>query len=222
MAEIPGKEKRAESSKSLHKAIFRPYSDIRVAGKPNIIRPSRKSARSAKVRLEHYAVRMLALASAVSLETTLNALKANGRSEEMLRVLGEYEQLRLSGAVPEAVREQLANGEWHQTQRGEFHPIRYNAQRAAVPGEISLTNEFGEQSLKFRLQVALVLAATGDPSNIPLLRAEPPLQVQPPDTKAVMPGALVHHIDLTEVSGTTAGKPVDLTNHRATGLAVGS
>src|ERR1035437_10508952 len=51
-------------------------------------------------QVEYYAVRMLALDSAVSLETNLNALKANGRTEEMLKVLGEYEQLRLSGAVP--------------------------------------------------------------------------------------------------------------------------
>src|ERR1039458_8993023 len=47
-------------------------------------------------QVEYYAVRMLALDSAVSLETNLNALKANGRTEEMLKLLGEYEQLRLS------------------------------------------------------------------------------------------------------------------------------
>ena len=51
MPEIEWKEKRATTSKSLHKAIFRPFSDIRVVGKPNIIRARRKSARSAKVRL---------------------------------------------------------------------------------------------------------------------------------------------------------------------------
>ena len=45
--------------------------------------------------LEYYAVRMLALDSPVSLETSLSALKANGRTEEMLKLLGEYEQLRL-------------------------------------------------------------------------------------------------------------------------------
>jgi hypothetical protein len=131
--------------------------------------------------VEYYAVRMLALDSAVSLETNLNALKANGRTEEMLKLLGKYEQLRLSGAMPKAVREQLAKGDWHMTRRGEFHPIRYDAQRVAIPGEITLKNDFTEQPLKFRLQVAPALAPVGDPSNIPLLRAEPPVEIQRPN-----------------------------------------
>ena len=49
-------------------------------------------------------MRMLALDSAVSLETTLDALKANGRTEEMLKLLGEYEQLRLGERSTRAVR----------------------------------------------------------------------------------------------------------------------
>lgn len=159
--------------------------------------------------VEYYAVRMLALDTPVSLETTLSALKANGRTEEMLKLLAGYEQLRLSGAVPKAVRERLATGEWHMTQRGEFHPIRYDAQRVAIPGEIALKNEFGEQPLKFRLQVAPALAKIGDPSNITLLRAEPPVEIQPPDGKAAMPGALAQRIELA------GGKVLDLTKHRA-------
>src|SRR5471032_3153215 len=42
--------------------------------------------------VEYYAVRLLALDSGGSLETNLTALKANGRTEEMLKLLGEYEQ----------------------------------------------------------------------------------------------------------------------------------
>jgi len=160
--------------------------------------------------VEYYAARMLALDTPVSLETTLNALKANGRTEEMLKLLGEYEQLRLKGAVPEAARQQLAAGEWHMTQPGEFHPVRYDAQRVAVPGEITLKNEFRDQPLKFRLRVAPTLAAVGDPSNIPLLKAAPPLEIQPPDDKAAMPGALIQRFEFT-----AAGKPLDLTQHRA-------
>jgi hypothetical protein len=194
--------------------------------------------------VEYYAVRMLALDSGGSLETNLSRLKANGRTEEMLKLLGEYEQLRLSGAVPKAVRQQLAAGEWHMTRPGEFHPIRYDAQRVAIPGEVTLRNEFGEQPLKFRLQAAPTLAAVGDPSNIPLLRAESPVEIQPPDAKAAMAGSLVQHFEFTRevqdqrgafivgpraADGRTPGKTLDLTKHRALavrlnveGLATGS
>lgn len=177
--------------------------------------------------LEYYAVRMLALDSAVSLETTMSALKANGRSEEMLKLLGAYEQLRLSGAVPKAVRQQLAQGEWHMTERAEFHPIRYDAHRMALPGEITLQNEFDEQPLKFRLQVTPEFAALGDMANVPLLRGQPPVEVGPPGTEDVMPGALARHIELSKAQGDpenvfmvgpsdrTTGKALDLTAHRA-------
>ena len=180
--------------------------------------------------VEYYAVRMLALDSAVSLETSLNALKLNGRTEEMLKLLSQYEQLRLSGAVPQAVRDQLAKGEWHMTRRAEFHPIRYDAQRVAIPGRVTLINAFGAQPLKFRLQVAPTLAAVGDPSNVQLLRAEPPVEIQPPDAKATMPGSLVQHLEFTKATqqqhsgfivgpgaadDKSPGKPLDLTKHRA-------
>jgi hypothetical protein len=194
--------------------------------------------------VEYYATRMMALDSAVSLETNSNALKANGRTEEMLKLLGEYEQLRLSGAVPKTVRQQLAAGEWHMTRPGEFHPIRYDAQQVAVPGEITLKNDFSEQPLKFRLKMAPALAASGDTSDIALLRAEPPVEIQPPDNKATMPGSLVEHFEFTKAvqdqrnvfivgpraaDDLTPGKPLDLTKHRALavrldveGLATGS
>jgi hypothetical protein len=177
--------------------------------------------------LEYYAVRMLALDSALSLETNLNALKANGRSGEMLELLGAYEQLRLSGSVPNAVRQQLAQGEWHMTRRGEFHPIRYDAQRAAIPGEITLKNEFEEQPLKFRAQVTPALANPGDSANILLLKSQLPLEIPPPGSKDAMPGALIQRVELSKVvqdqgsvfmvgaSDRTAGKALDLTKHRA-------
>jgi hypothetical protein len=177
--------------------------------------------------LEYYAVRMLALDSAVSLETNLSALKANGRSSEMLELLGEYEQLRLNGAVPKAVREELAQGEWHMTRHGEFHPIRYDAQRAAIPGEITLKNEFEDQPLKFRVQVTPELANPGDPANILLLKGQPPLEIPPPGNKDVMPGTLIQHVELSKAVGEqssvfmvgasdrSAGKALDLTKHRA-------
>lgn len=180
--------------------------------------------------MEYYAVRMLALDSAISLETNLTALNTNGRTKEMLQLLAAYEQLRLSGAVPKPVREQLAKGEWHMTRPGEFQPIRYRAQRVAIPGEITLRNEFDEQPLKFRLQVAPLLAAVGDPSNILLLRAQPTLEIEPPDTRATMPGSLARRFGFTQavqnrpgvlmvapgaVDDRAPGRPLDLTKHRA-------
>jgi hypothetical protein len=177
--------------------------------------------------LEYYAVRMLALDSPVSLETNLDALKANGRSTEMLELLGEYEQLRLGGAVPQAVHQQLAQGEWHMTRPGEFHPIRYDAQRAAIPSEITLKNEFEEQPLKFRLQVVPNLANPGDPANILLLKSQRPVEIPPPSSKDAMPGALIQRVELSEAvqeqesvfmvgaRDRTAGKALDLTKHRA-------
>jgi len=177
--------------------------------------------------LEYYVVRMLALDSAISLETNLNALKANGRSEEMLRLLARYEKLRLSGAVPKAVREKLAQGEWHMTQHEEFNPIRYDVQRMDIPGKIILKNVFDEQPLKFRMQVAPELAAVGDRMNIPLLQSQPPIELLPPGPKDPMPGALIQRIGLSEAvqssgsvllvgsSDRKSGDALDLTRHRA-------
>jgi hypothetical protein len=175
-------------------------------------------------QVEYYAVRMLALDLPVSLETNLSALKANGRSEEMLRLMGEYEQLRLSGAVSKPVRDQLTKGEWHMTRPGEFHPVSYDAQGMAVPGEIQTRNQFADQPLKFRLQVTSNLAASGDPGNILLLRSQSPIEVRPPDAHDAMPGALAQRIDLINAApsggsvpanGRAPGRALDLTTHRA-------
>ncbi len=180
--------------------------------------------------MEYYAVRMLALDSPFSLETSLNTLKANGRAEEMLKLLGQYEQLRLTGAVPRLLRRQLAQGEWHMTRSGEFHPVRYDAQRLAVPGEVLVRNQFEEQPVKFRLRVSPQLAPVDDPSNISLLRTKVPVEVEAPDTKDQMPGALVWRFEYAQAGrdqssmlmvGPTNGssrllsKALDLTTHRA-------
>jgi hypothetical protein len=177
--------------------------------------------------LEYYAVRMLALDSGVSVETSLAALQANGRTEEMLKLLGEYEQLRLSGSVPKTVREQLAQGEWHMTGDKEFHPIRYDAQRIAIPAVATVTDKYEDQPLKFRLQVTPELAAIGDPANITLLRNQLPIEIRPPARSDAMPGVLVQRAELSKAeqdqgsvlmvgpSDRTAGKALDLTTHRA-------
>ncbi len=161
--------------------------------------------------VEYYAVRMAALDSPVSLETTLDALHANGRTDEMLRLLGRYETLRLSGAIPKPVRGTLETGEWHMTSPGEFHPIRYDSHNLSLPGELTFRNDFPAQPLKFRLQSVPVPATLGAPSNLTLFSAEAqPFTAPPPNfgpNSAPMPGALIRRVVLP--------KPVDLERHRA-------
>ncbi len=160
--------------------------------------------------VEFYGARMLALDTPVSLETHLGALKRNGRTEEMLALLGEFEQLRLSGAVPKTVRDQLRTGEWRLVREGgkrAFAPVRYEAQRTSVPGKLRVTNGFGAQPLRFRLQAAPTLAVPGDQTNLVLFRAEPPVELKLPAAKAPMPGALAW--------GTNLAAPLNLLRHRA-------
>jgi hypothetical protein len=175
--------------------------------------------------VEYYAVRMLALDTPVSLETNLAALKHNGRTEEMLKLLGKYEQLRLRGAVPrvegvppsnrglearDTMRQRLRTGEWRLVQEGDkpaFRPIRYDVQRMDVPGELRVTNTFGVQPLKFRLQATPTLASVGDKANVVLLHAEPATDLSLPAAGAPMPGALATRTDFAT--------PLDLVHHRA-------
>ena len=180
--------------------------------------------------VEYYAARMLALDSAVSLETNLNALKSNGRTEEMLKLLGQYEQFRLSGATPKEVREQLTRGEWHRTADGRFHPVRYDVRRVTASESIAVRNEFDEQPLKFRLEVLPALSPAGDAANIPLIRTSTPFEIKPPEAGAAMPGALAQRVEFTGAqpdqasvfmvgpavaSGAISGKPLNLVANRA-------
>jgi len=165
--------------------------------------------------VEYYAARMVALDAPVSLETNLAALKRNGRTEEMLKRLGEYEQLRLGGTVPKDMRERLRTGEWHLTRASDkpaFSPIRYDVQRVNRPGELPVTNTFGAQPIKFRLQVVPALAPVGDKANLTLLHAEPAAPLNLPTANDSMPGA--------PTGQTSFPKPMDLLHHRALAVRV--
>jgi hypothetical protein len=157
-------------------------------------------------------------------------LKSNGRTEEMLKLLGQYEQLRLSGAVPKDVRGQLAQGEWHRTDDGRFRPVRYDVRRVAASAKVVFRNEFEEQPLKFRLQALPALAQAGDAANLPLIRTSAPFEIQPPQTGAAMPGALAQRVEFTGAQpeqasvfmvgppvapGASSGKPLNLLTNRA-------
>jgi hypothetical protein len=180
--------------------------------------------------VEFYAIRMLALDSSVSLETHLTALQKNGRTEEMLQLLGSYEQLRLGTGVSAAVRERLATGEWHRVGNA-FLPIRYDTTRISAGAERAITNAFAAQPLQFRLQCVPALAPLGAATNRVLLHAATPPVLPPPDQHAAMPGALAARVEFTKPVGDqfsvfmvgqtapattgTAGKPLDLLHHRA-------
>lgn len=165
--------------------------------------------------VEFYAARMIALDAPVSLETHLASLKRNGRTEEMLALLGEFERLRLGRAVPPALRERMRTGEWHLVRDGRraaFAPVRYDTQRSATPAGVSVTNHFGEQPIQFRLQAVPSLASPGAADNLVLLRDAAPVELKRPDAKAAMPGALAQRVAF--------GKPLNLLRHRALAVKV--
>lgn len=189
--------------------------------------------------VEYYAVRMLALDAPISLETNLKALEANGRTDEMLKLLGSYEQLRLQRTVPVAVKERLRMGEWHLVLKGgkpEFQPVRYYVKRLDVPGEVTVQNGYGSQKFKFRLQAVPRLANVGDRENIVLMHPATPLLLQQAATKAALPGALAERIEFTKPAGEQTslfmvgpdvesvpvqrGKALDLTTRRALAVRV--
>jgi hypothetical protein len=184
--------------------------------------------------VEYYAIRMLALDSPVSLETTLKSLRANGRTAEMLTMLGQYEKLRLQKNIPLSVLERLRSGEWHMClngERPEFRPVRYDVKRLEMPGEAVVQNEFAPQQLKFRLEATPSLSKVGDRSNIVLYEPDNKLILRPAETKTFMSGALVERIDYSkqadkqgsvfmvgaksETGRAISGNALDLTTHRA-------
>ena len=183
--------------------------------------------------VECYAARMLALDTPVSMETHVAALGKNGRTEEMLRLLGRWERLRLSGKVPEAVRDRLREGEWHLEEadgKPALRPVAYEARRLSAPGEATAVNRFADQPLAFRLEAVPALAKPGDGANRVLLATEKPALVPPPAKKDPMPGALAARVAFDrptekQVTGFAAdavrspagadAKALDLLHHRA-------
>jgi len=180
--------------------------------------------------VELYAVRMLALDCPVSLETNLAALKKNGRTEELLKLLGRYERLRLSDRVPSKIRHKLRQGEWHMEMvdgKPIFRPVRYDERRVAVPGKLAIDNAFASQPLKFRLQAVPSLARIGDPGNTVLLRSDPAVELKYPAPQTPMPGALAGRIEFDRPEGEQASVflvgpkaelgigTLDLVKHRA-------
>jgi len=160
--------------------------------------------------VECYAARMLALDAPVSLETHLSSLKQNGRTQELLTLLGRYEDLRLSGAVPAAVRQTLLRGEWHLEDgdgRPALRPVRYETRRLAAGDAAEMTNAFAAQPIRFRLRAVPGLAEPGEKTNRTLVPAATATALPLPAAQDPMPGAAVRRMTLAE--------PADLRKHRA-------
>lgn len=188
----------------------------------------------------YYGTRMVALDSPISMETSLSKLQDNGRTEEMLRLLNEYEQIRRSGIVPKETREKLRTGEWKLLPRTtsdpipHFVPTRYQEKRVDGAAEVRMENEFAAQPLKLRLRCLTTLAAADDEENVSLFPSGSPLELTLPEKKAPMPGALAQRIEFAKadgdqpdplmvsanpvLGGPATGKLLDLTQHR--GIAV--
>lgn len=161
--------------------------------------------------MELYAVRALALDSPISLETTIEQMRGNGRVREMFRNLGEYERLRIERRVPEDIRNRMTEGEWHLARRNNeiiFSPVRYDSSRLSVPGDLVVKNVPRSQPLNFRLEALPAIADAGDPSNLIVGWSLMPMVLTAPGAQAPMPGALAGHIDLS-------AQPLDLRQHRA-------
>jgi hypothetical protein len=160
--------------------------------------------------IEYLAVRMLALDACVGIETTLDDLKGNGRTEEALRLFGQYEALRLPRRLPETARARLQQGAWHLASHGAqetIQAIERTVVTTDVPGEVAIENRFKRQALRFRVEVEPAVAAAGDPANLLLLGQAITLRV--PAASEPMPGALAERIELTQ-----APQPLDLRHHR--------
>lgn len=150
---------------------------------------------------ELYAARMLALDAPIGLETTSQRLRQNGRSLEMLRLLGRYERLRLSGEVPASVRAQLRSGEWHMVVHGNrvtLYPTHYVSRTLAAgagPHTLKVLDPGPAQPLRFRLRALSNVAKPGHTQDITLLGKAAALTLALP-AKLAGPGVLARRIPL--------------------------
>jgi len=155
--------------------------------------------------MELFAARGFALNSAVGVETSNSQLSGNGRSAEMLGILGAWQKLRTSSSDTPEIRSRLASGEWHLTPDGKLHPVVYDKQRLPESsGSLTVNSTFAAQPLRFRLRVAPAVAPPNS-ADIPLLESSIP--APPPTPGEKMPGALIHQVSFAH--------PMNLLNHRA-------
>lgn len=184
-----------------------------------------------------YGTRMVALDSPISMETNLTAMQENGRTEEMLRMLHDYEDVRLSDQMSPKIREALETGEWRlipssaPDKAPRFVPVQYQAKRADGQSELRMQNDFDAQPLKLRLQCIPTLAAVEDSANRLLFAPDRQVELAAPEKNSPMPGFLIERVEFAEadddqpnpfmvsaseqVAGKVKGQRLDLTRRRA-------
>jgi hypothetical protein len=149
-------------------------------------------------------IRSIAHDVAFFLETNVEKLKTNGRTEEMLQILSQCERLRLSGKVGTEARNKLRSGEWHLVEEGgktEFYPVVYSNHLGSASGTINQTNEFKARPIRFRLEAMPVLSKPGDPANMILCDSKTGFAVGTPDTKNQESGFVAGRFEFVKGSG---------------------
>jgi hypothetical protein len=187
--------------------------------------------------IEHCGARMVALDSPISLETRVESLKANGRTEEMFKLLSKLDLLRLGRNVSQETRDKLRAGQWgviSEKSQLRFYPAHYETKDLVLPGDIEVHNPFGAQPIQFRLRALPSLRKIGDSANKTLFRPQKPLKLDFPEPNEHKSGWLAARVELTDLvvaqgrpnpggkpvisPYVQAKKPLDLRHHR--GLAI--
>ncbi|MCS7239300.1 MAG: hypothetical protein NZ899_13690 [Thermoguttaceae bacterium] len=126
--------------------------------------------------LEYLCVKSLAWDMAMSFQGVTVGEPANARQEEYLRMLGQYERLRLSRKLPQKIIDQLrqegqefrlkqsSEGSW------QFVPCRWLQQKAEFTDQSTFmwvfTNPYASQRLKLRLRVLEVAGLPSSPEAV--------------------------------------------------------
>ncbi|MCO5297647.1 MAG: hypothetical protein M9921_12395 [Fimbriimonadaceae bacterium] len=174
--------------------------------------------------VDAYGARMLALDAPVSLETTLAALKANVRSEELLARLDQWESLRKSGHLDSALRKVLAAGDWTLDSAGQPSPVHTVAFDADTNADVSLgTIRGAPKSLRIECLPALSQpkAAAGDGTLLPVPAGGQPMpgwMAQVTRFDAGSPGPTPFFVGPTRTDGARGG--IDLTARRTLAVSL--
>lgn len=128
---------------------------------------------------EYLCAKALGNGLAISAVWDMASLKGNGRSEEIMGLIREYEALKRRPDLPEALRAQLREPgkEFrlvHPTEGGQaFVPVGRSPEHTVltVDGKANtwpVHNEFAAQPLQVKIRALWSAAPLGDPGNVPL------------------------------------------------------
>ena len=138
--------------------------------------------------MEYAWSKALAYGAAMSLETSKAELDANGRTREIFATIKNWEELKLAGYFPEAIKEQLrrpgreftleqaADGAW-QVRPIIYGPEHYVAKLDGEHDHWTFENTHPDQPLRAIIRVKPQLADYGEASNVTLLAPPGPLNL---------------------------------------------